>query len=120
MDKRGFTLLEVLVALVILSISFMSLIYATNQGVDMAQHARFVTTASLLAQEHMGKTVAAHTPVAPGEARGDFGEDFEGYTYVERKEATPLAGYFKYVLTINWGGEDSGFETSFTTFLSVL
>jgi len=117
---RGFTLVEVLVALALLSISIMVLLSGVNQGADIAQHSRFMTTATMLAQEHMGEVVGSRTPIAPGEARGDFGEEYEGYTYVERKEATPLPGYFKYVLKINWGGEESGFETSFTTFISVL
>ena len=44
---RGFTLLEVLVALVILSISFLWLLSAENQGIDMAIRSRFLTTSSL-------------------------------------------------------------------------
>ncbi len=115
---RGFTLMEVLVAMVILSITFVTLLNAENQGVDMAQRARFITTATLLAQERMGNLAVKREPVVAGDARGDFGEEYEGYTYVERREATPLPGYFKYTLTINWGGEGSSFETQFITFLS--
>ena len=114
--NKGFTLLEVLVAMVILAIAFAWLIKAEGQGVDMAQRARFITTATILAQERMGQ--AADQTDQTGDGRGDFGEDYPGYTFEEKSESTPLSGYYKYSLKIFWGGEKSGFATEFVTFIT--
>jgi prepilin-type N-terminal cleavage/methylation domain-containing protein len=118
MDRKGFTLLEVLVALVILSISFLWLLSAENQGIDMAIRSRFMTTSSLLAQARIADVTSGIRTVSPGESQGDFGDDFKGYTYSEKIETTPLIGYLKYSLEVKWGGQRSPLETKFITFLS--
>ena len=122
MAKKGFTLLEVLIALVILSITFVWLLQAENQGINMAMRSKFITTATLLAQEHISELISSGDPVSTDSTEGDFGKDteeyFEGYTYKETIELTPLDGYYKYTLNINWGGEKSSFETQFITYLA--
>ena len=115
---RGFTLLEVLIALVILSIALLWLIKAENQGIDMAMRARFLTTSSLLAQGRIADVTSGIRLISPGEGKGDFGEDYKEYTFDEKIETTPLAGYLKYSLTVKWGGEGSRLETKFISFLS--
>jgi prepilin-type N-terminal cleavage/methylation domain-containing protein len=118
---KGFTLVEVLVALVILSITFVWLLNAESQGINMAIRSRFLTTSSLLAQRHIADVTSGIRTVSPGESKGDFGDDFgddfKGYTYVENIETTPLTGYLKYSLTVKWGGEGSPLETKFISFL---
>jgi prepilin-type N-terminal cleavage/methylation domain-containing protein len=117
MDK-GFTLLEVLISIVILSITFLWLLHAETQGIDMADRSRFLTTATLLAQERIAKAASGVTSITPGESKGDFGEDFKGYTYQEKVETTPLSGYLKYSVTVRWGGDRSTLETKIISFLS--
>ncbi|HVN71540.1 MAG TPA: prepilin-type N-terminal cleavage/methylation domain-containing protein [Desulfomonilia bacterium] len=117
MDK-GFTLIEVLVALVILSITFLWLLNAESQGINMAIRSRFLTTSSLLAQERISDVTSGIRVVSPGESQGDFGEDFKGYTYQEKIETTPLTGYLKYSLTVKWGGGGSPLESKFISFLA--
>ena len=118
MDKKGFTLIEVLVALLILSITFLWLLNAESQGINMAIRSRFLTTSSLLAQERISEVTTGILIVSPGDNQGDFGEDFKGYTYQETIETTPLVGYLKYSLTIKWGGEGSPLESKFISFLT--
>lgn len=115
MSKRGFTLVEVLIAMAVLSITFMWLLKATHQSIDMASRAKFITTSTLLAQRHISD-VQAETRL-PGNDEGDFGEDFPGYRYTGQTEPTPLAGYHKYTLTITWG-QKGNLETQFIAFLS--
>ncbi len=117
MDK-GFTLLEVLIAMVILSISFLWILSAENQGIDMAMRSRFITTSSLLAQSRIADVTSGIRIVSPGESKGDFGEDYKEYTYTEKVETTPLSGYLKYSLVVTWGKEGSPLETQFISFLS--
>lgn len=114
---RGFTLLEVLIAMVILSITFMWLLKAENQGIEMSVRSKFITTATLLAQERIAKITSGEETIASGNDQGDFGEDYAGYTYTEEIEPTPLDGYYKYTLNIIWG-QGGNLETRFVSFLS--
>ena len=120
MRSEGFTLIEVLVAMVILSIAFVALLVHENRGIDYAMHAKFLTTSTLLAERHIAELEEADTSTMTGEKTGDFGEDYPGYTYTESIETTLLTGYYKYSLRVEWGGEGNGFENSFVTYLSIL
>lgn len=119
MGARGFTLIEVLVAMIILSIAFVALLVHENRGIDYASRARFLTTSTLLAERHIAELKEAETASMTGENTGDFGEDYPGYSYTENVESTLLTGYYKYTLRIAWGGEGSGFENTFITYLSI-
>jgi len=115
---RGFTLLEVLIAMLVLSISFLWLLKAETQGIDMSVRSKFITTSTLLAQEKIAGIISGEELVTPGSDQGDFGEDFLGYTYTEEIEPTPLDGYYKYTLNIIWG-QGGNLETQFVSFLSL-
>ncbi|HNY65739.1 MAG TPA: type II secretion system protein [Deltaproteobacteria bacterium] len=116
-SRGGFTLIEVLIAMVILGIAFTVLIGATNQSVDMATRSKFITTSTLLAQKRIAEVVSSNSLQNTGTNDGDFGEDHQGYTYVENIETTQLDGCYRYTLTVKWG-EKNALETQFTIFLS--
>jgi prepilin-type N-terminal cleavage/methylation domain-containing protein len=117
MDK-GFTLMEVLIAVVILSITFIGLLHSESQGIDMAIRSRFLTTSTLLAQEKIVEVTSGIRSISEGETKGDFGDDFKGYTYEEKVETTPLDGYLKYTVSVKWGGDKSNLETKIISFLA--
>jgi len=119
MGRKGFTLLEVLIAVTILSITFVWLLKAENQGIDMALRSKFITTSTLLAGQRIAQVTVDTQSIGQGESKGDFGDDFKGYTYSEVIESTPMAGYLKYTVTVLWGDGKNGFETEFITFLSI-
>ena len=114
---EGFTLLEVLIAVAILGITFVWLISATNQAIDMATRSKFITTSTLLAQKRIADVLSDKTTRAQGTGQGDFGEDYQGYTYDETVEETQLQGFYRYRLTVRWG-EKNGLENVFTTFIT--
>ncbi len=114
----GFTLLEVLVALVILSITFVWLLKAESQGVDMALRSRFITTSTMLAEEHISEIRTEPIPEPGSEETGDFGNDYSGYTYKEHWEATTIEGYLKYTLVVRLGNGKNGLESTFVTFFA--
>lgn len=114
---RGFTLIEVLIAMVILSITFVWLISAVNRSIDTAVRSKFITTSTLLAQKRIADVLSDDGERSSGVGLGDFGDDHQGYAYTERIEPTPLSGYSKYTLLIKWG-EKGNLETEFNAFLS--
>ena len=116
--SRGFTLIEVLVAMIVLSIPFVTLLVHENRGIDYAMRSKFYTTSTLLAGRRVAEFKTATTPMSTGEGKGDFGVDYPGYTYRENLETTPLTGYYKYTLRIAWGGDKSVFENKFITYLA--
>jgi general secretion pathway protein I len=84
----GFTLLEVMVALAVMSIVLVSVYRMHSQSLTMNAAARFYTQAPLLAQS---KIAAFETLSAKGfpEDSGDFGEQFPGYSWkVSQKDVT--------------------------------
>lgn len=116
-NRKGFTLIEVLIAVAVLGIAFTWLITATTQSVDMATRSKFITTSTLLAQKRIADVISEKSAQNPGANQGDFGEDYAGYTYTETIESTQLEGFYRYVLTIKWG-TGNALETEFTTFIS--
>lgn len=78
--RRGFTLLEMMVALAILSGSLLWLIEATTRAIKSENHAKLVTTATFLARARMVQLedelqIAGFTDDAfAKETRGDFDE----------------------------------------------
>jgi len=77
---RGFTLLEVMIAMAILAIALVAVYQSQSQSISMAGGSRFLTTASLLAQSRMVEIDAAD-PREVAAGNGDFGEDFPDYRW---------------------------------------
>ncbi len=75
-SEDGFTLLEVLVALAILALGFVSLLGLHNQNITIIGRDQNVTIASMLAQGLMADTEAQGYP-EPGLEEGDFEESWE-------------------------------------------
>ena len=78
--EKGFTLLEVMIAMSILAITLVVVFQSQSQSISMAGRARFETTASLLAQSKMAEIEAANPENVVSDS-GDFGDDFPGYSW---------------------------------------
>ena len=117
--NNGFTLLEVMAAMVILSITFMALLEAEAEGIKMCSQSKFITTSTLLAERHISEVKAgiSDEKPTPGQKSGDFGADYPGYTYTEDVEATPLSAYFKYTLTVSFGTGKDAYQNKIITFM---
>jgi general secretion pathway protein I len=90
--RRGFTLMEVMIAMAILAISLVAVYQSQSQSLSMALDSRFLTTASLLAQGRMAEIDAA-SPLQLTSGNGDFGEAFPDYKWemaVSNVEEIPL------------------------------
>lgn len=76
----GFTLLEVMVAMAVLSIVLVSVYRMHSQTLTMNTAARFYTQAPLLAQKKMAEVTTTSSGIF-GSDSGDFGENFPGYSW---------------------------------------
>ena len=117
-EEDAFTLLEVMVAVAIIAMSFVSLLSSQSQSISIAAGSRFETVAAMLARQKLAELEISGFEQA-GSGEGDFADDFADYHW--QAEATELtedetgiigsSGMLKRVeLTISRGdGEDEVF-----------
>lgn len=79
-SPRGFTLLEVMVALCILAIVLLSVYRLHSQTISMSIESRFYTQAPLLARSALTRWEEARKPEMMSD-QGDFGKEFPGYQW---------------------------------------
>ena len=102
-SAKGFTLLEVMIAMAILAIALVAVFQSHSQSLSMADNARFLTTASLLAQKRMAEFEATSGIQVQSE-QGDFGEDFAAYTWTVVVSNTEIGMIKKIEVTVTNSG----------------
>ncbi|MGE4090054.1 MAG: prepilin-type N-terminal cleavage/methylation domain-containing protein [Candidatus Binatia bacterium] len=105
-SQRGFTLLEVLVALAILSVALIGLLGLHNRNVVLALRAEHLSTATLLAREMLTRTQLEGTNAARV-TNGDFAElhpgQYEEFRWQRTVRPAPLEGLWELRVSILWG-----------------
>lgn len=96
---KGFTLMEVMVAMAILAIVLVSIYQLQSQSISMSTDSRFMTTAALLAQSKMVETENAPALSNKSE-NGDFGLDYPQYTWRLDISDTQLPQFKKIEVTV--------------------
>ncbi|MFW6010917.1 MAG: type IV pilus modification PilV family protein [Desulfosalsimonas sp.] len=77
---KGFTLLEVLVALSIIAIAMVSVLRLQSQTIAMCEAVKFYSTAPFLAQTKIADALIDSRSYTAG-ASGDFGREVPGYSW---------------------------------------
>ena len=98
---KGFTLLEVMMALAILAIVFVVLLGLRNRDMVLAKHASNLTAASLLAQEKLVEAELAGFPEL-GKQKGDFGKRNENFTWEQTVVPMPLEQVREVQIRVMW------------------
>ncbi len=103
----AFTFIEVMVAMVIMSITFMAVLDSQSASISRATEAKFSTTATFLAQKKMSELEVLKTADLSSDS-GDFGDDYPGYSWKLTLEITSFdADYLKQLdLTVTWGEDE--------------
>jgi len=92
---EGFTLLEVVISLGLISIALLAVFHLQAQNLDLQSEAQFMTIAKGLVQERMSQ-IASRESLSAGTSTGDMGEDFPDFTYREEiSEVMELENLFK-------------------------
>jgi len=95
--QRGFTLLEIMVALSIIAIVLVSVYRMHAQTISMNNEVRFYATAPMLAQIKMAE-IESESLEDMGDDSGDFGDEFPNYRWnivIDDVESTALENIIK-------------------------
>ena len=102
---HGFTLLEILVALVIFALAFGVLAQIIQTGLRQSAVARSLATATLLARSELAR-VGVELPLRPGPAEGETETGMRWHTdveLVERPNEDQSLATYQVQVTVSWG-----------------
>jgi general secretion pathway protein I len=99
--QKGFTLLEVLVALAIISGLLVTLIYTVNYQLGIVGRQETVTIATLLA-----KSTLTELEKKPESKKGQFDAPYEAYTYETAVKDSPYPGVNEITVLVSAGQEE--------------
>jgi len=91
---QGFTLLEVMIAVAVLTIALSAVLGLQSRSLTLAAESRFHTTAALLAQGKMAEMAVAGMGNLASDS-GDFGDVFAGYAWRVSVQNADLPGLEK-------------------------
>lgn len=89
LERSGFTVMEVMAAVIILAIAVLSLLRANNQTLLLKTRAQNITLATLLAQEKLSEIYVDPTAIEES-AEGDFGERFPYWRWTLTNEEVEI------------------------------
>lgn len=100
---KGFTLLEVIIALAIISGVIVTILTTLNYHLGATDRIESMTTATMLARE---KVEDINLNGLPAEKEGDFAPRFPGFRWQYYTEDLPIPGIKKVYLTVTWGRDN--------------
>jgi general secretion pathway protein I len=107
--NKGFTLLEVMIAVALIAVALVTLLGSQSQSVSYANIAKFETMAALLAQSKMSEILIQDADSLSNDS-GDFGDEYLGYAWEATVSDVSIEGldtiseYLKQIdLTVTWG-----------------
>ena len=115
----GFTLLEVVVALAILSGTLVSVLVLHHRNLVLFQRATSLTQATFLAQEYFaGLAVGEKTPDLMN-TEGTFpGQENSAYRWQQEVEPAGMDGLLRVRLKVLWGEERQGEFVEFISYVA--
>ncbi|PLX85323.1 MAG: hypothetical protein C0617_04425 [Desulfuromonas sp.] len=115
----GFTLLEAMIALAIISIALVTLLGLGNRSIGVNARLQKITQATLLAQEKMTEIEfeAELGRLDFLEKEDGFEAPFDGYRWRTRYEGTPLTDVKMVTVTVLWGEEKKNEAVDLNSFL---
>ena len=119
-NRRGFTLVEVLVALAVLTIALSGMMQLFSTGMRAAAGAEARTIAVLLARSRLA-AIGIETPLVAGDSEGEWDERFRWTARVSLYEdpglgeATAAGVPHRVSVTVSWGEVPGGGSVTLTS-----
>jgi general secretion pathway protein I len=106
-QQNGFTLLEVMIALAIISIALISLLSLATSSINVNARLQKITQATLLAQEKMTDVEAKirNSNTESPDEEGEFNEPFVEFRWRTVFEETPFPPLRMVTVIVAWGEE---------------
>lgn len=118
-QRSGFTLLEIMIALAIVSIAMVSLLSLANRSIGVHDRLQRMTTATLLAQQKMAETElgARHGTKVETELEGVFSDPHGNFRWQINYADSPLPSVKMVTITVLWGDEERNEMVDLTSFI---
>lgn len=117
-NQRGFTLLEVMLAVVIVGTAFVACLSLVNQCIHSQSRVERITIATMLAKHKMSEIEAqARTERATDSERsGTYPEPYALYAWEVEYLPTPLEGVEQVQVSVRWGDTERNEEVVIDSF----
>lgn len=115
-DIRGFTLLEVMIALAIVGIALVVMLGLAQRSILVNSHLQQITRATLLAKQKMAEI---ENGIGTGNDlnQGTFADPNQGYNWRSVYTSTPIEGIEQIDLSVIWGNEKKNEFVTLTSFI---
>ncbi len=115
-SQLGFTLLEVMIALSILAVTFVVLLGLRNRDILQHQEARYLTRATLLAQQKISDVEMGGFPDL-GVSTGTFPVPDEFFDWTETVSSTPFDYAHEVRIDVSWKDGEHRNSVALVTFV---
>ena len=118
-NKRGFTLLEVMIALAIIGTALVACLGLTNRCIHSHEQVQRITTATMLAQHKMSEleAVSRRGELDSSDQQGMWEKPYSQYRWQVAYTDTPISGVQQVSVSILWGERKRNKEVSIDSFL---
>jgi type II secretion system protein I len=100
--RAGFTLVEMIVATLLLAIGVSAALAAISSGIQASYKADRLQTAALLAERKLAQIELESNNLTGGDQQGDFGKLYAEFKWHESVETTNYPDLFQVTVTIQW------------------
>lgn len=118
-QRSGFTLLEIMIALAIISIAMVSLLGLANRSILVHERLQRITSATLLAQQKMteAEVNSRNGTLGATDSQGEFESPYAEYRWRITFGETPLPSVRLIIVTVLWGDEERNELVDLTSFI---
>lgn len=115
-QRAGFTLVEMIVAIVLLAIGATAALACISSATRSTAIANEYNQASLLAQQKFAELEAQPDQMTGGDQQGDGGDQYPGFTWHATIEPTDLTEVLKVTMVIEWRSGLGSRSAQFVTY----
>ena len=114
---RGFTLIEMIVATILLFVGVVSTVMCISAAAKSTSIASEYTTAALLAQQRLAEIEAGADQISAGEQQGQFDGSYSNFHWQQNIETDNTNPVYKVSLLVQWPSGIQMRQAQFVTFI---